>query len=216
FKRAVTVDKAAMSTRVQDEIKFIVPSELYSFVHLGGTVEIAPDGRSAVIVMDNNKMSVQLVGDENLKLEKMNAVALETSPNPLALGAGTDDSHRWKLVIHSKEIKSAEYALIFTPLCGDETVKAAEELKDIDSLTLPLASELPKLSKLSVNGSSVSEFKPNKTIYSLAYSGDVSATKIVAEGDGEISIEPATSDNRCARVTVSKNGKENYYFISFN
>ncbi|MBR5157216.1 MAG: hypothetical protein IKW59_05555 [Clostridia bacterium] len=129
FKRAVTADKTAMSTRVQDEIKFIVPSELYSFVHLGGTAEIAPDGRSAVIVMDNNKMSVQLVGDESLKLEKMNAVPLETSPNTLALGAGQDDSHRWKLVIHSEKVMSAEYALIFTPLCGDEEVKPAEKLK---------------------------------------------------------------------------------------
>ncbi len=216
FKRAVTVDKTAMSTRVQDEIKFVVPSELYSFVHLGGTAEVAPDGRSAVITMDNQKMSVQLVGDENLRLEKMNAVALKTSPDPLKLGVGTDDSSRWKLYIHAENIMKAEYALVFTPMCGNETIAAADELKDIDSLSLPMSEELPKLNKLSVNGETISEFKPNKTIYSLAYSGDVSVAEISAEGDGEISIEPATADNRCARVTVSKNGKENYYFISFN
>lgn len=216
FKRAVTVDKVAASTRVQDEIKFVVPSELYSFVHLGGTAEIASDGRSAVITMDNQKMSVQLIGDSSLRLEKMNAVALETSPNPLALGVGTDDSARWKLYIHAEDITNAEYALIFTPLCGNETAVSADGLEDIDGLTLPVSESLPKLTQLSVNGEQVADFDANKRIYSLTYSEDVSKAAISANGDGEISIEPPTAENRCARVTVTKDGKTNYYFIAFN
>lgn len=220
FKRGIMVDKAAMSTTVQDEIKLSVPSDFYSFIHVGGTLDIAADGRSAVITQGTNQMYVQLVGDSGLRFEKMNAVPLETSPKPYS---GTDDSARWKLMIHSENLTETKYAVVISPLCGNEKTAAAEySITDIDSWTLPQNEELPKLSKLTIDGQLIEEFSPDKNIYNLLYDplavGGKGATlleaEIAAEGDGDISIEPLSDVNYCARITLTKNGISNYYFVN--
>ncbi|MBQ4515591.1 MAG: discoidin domain-containing protein [Clostridia bacterium] len=220
FKRGVMVDKVSMTTTVQDELKLSVPSDFYSFIHVGGTIEIASDGRSAVITQGANKMQVQLVGDSSLKFEKMNAVPLETSPKPYS---ATDDSARWKLMIHSKDVTETKYAVVISPLCGKEsTVVSNYTMSDIDSWTLPQTEELPKLSGIMIEGQLIEEFSPDKKIYNILYDplavggkgANLLEAELTAEGDGEISVEPISDNNYCARISVTKNGATNYYFVN--
>ena len=220
FKRGVMVDKVTMTTTVQDELKLSVPSDFYSFIHVGGTIEIAPDGRSAVITQGSNKMQVQLVGDNSLRFEKMNAVPLETSPKPYS---ATDDSARWKLMIHSKELTETKYAVVISPLCGNESsAETKYTITDIDSWTLPQSEELPKLSGIMIEGQLIEEFSPDKKIYNILYDplavggkgANLLEAELTAEGDGEISIEPISDNNYCARISITKNGATNYYFVN--
>lgn len=220
FKRGVMADTVSMTTLVQDEVTMAVPSSFYSFIHVDAEAEISEDGRSAVLTKGTNKMYVQLVGDENLKLDKMHAVPLATSPNP---ASATDDSARWKLFIKADEITSAKYAVVISPLCGSET--AAPELPaltDIDSWTLPDSPAAPKLSSIKLGGSDIDGFSPDKNVYNILYDpyavggegADLPGAVITAEGDGDITVEPHTDDNRCARITVTKDGVSNQYFVN--
>lgn len=220
FKRGVMVDSVNMTTLVQDEVSMKMPSKFYSFLHIGGTAEIAEDGRSAVLSMGTNKMHVQIVGDESLKFGIMNNVPLATSPNPYS---ATDDSARNKLYIEANDVTELKYAVVISPLCGNETTAPAQgTLTDIDSWTLPSASAQPMLSAIYLNGEPIDGFLPGKKVYNFLYDpyavggkgADLLDAVITADGDGKISVEPHTNDNRCARITVTKDGVSTHYFVN--
>ena len=220
FKRGVMVDSIDMTTLIQDEVTMSVPSKFYSFVHIGASAEVASDGRSAVLTKGTNKMYVQLIGDEGLRLGVTNNVPLPTSPQPYS---ATDDSARNKLFIEADDVTSLKYALLISPLCGGETEGATlSELTDIDSWTLPEQGTSPKLSAIYLNGEAVEDFNPAKKVYNLLYDpyavggkgADLLDAVITAEGDGEITVEPHTNDNRCARITITNDGGSTQYFVN--
>lgn len=222
FKRSILVDKVSMSTTVYDKVKMSVPSEFYSFVHVGGDVQIASDGKSAVISKGSNKMLVKLVGTNDFKLGKMPAVALDTSPQQIY---GADDSARRKLYIKADHITDAEYALCITPLCGAESQPAIVPVEDLSAFTVAASEHVPTLSALSVGGEPIANFSADSRIYTLNYAdyvgtdkaSDISVVDIAAEGDdgAEVRIEQPREDNRCARITVSDGKATGYYFINF-
>ena len=78
------------------------------------------------------------------------------------------------------------------------------------------------IGKRYLNGEAVEDFNPAKKVYNLLYDpyavggkgADLLETVITAEGDGEITVEPHTNDNRCARITITKNGESTQYFVN--
>lgn len=219
-KRGILLDKVNMTTTIQDEVELNMPSTLYWFMHTGGTIEVAPDGRSAVLVQEKNRMHLQLIGDETLKLGAMNAVALDTSPHP---SGGTDDSKRWKLFIKAENIESTKFAVVISPLCGTETTVQKEGvLTTLSGWELKSETQRPTLTGITLDGKAIEGFLPEKKIYTLLYDPyavggegtDVLSAKLGADGAGEISIEPVSADNNCARVSITKDGQSSYYFVN--
>lgn len=70
------------SLLIRDEIQSSDPIELYSFMHTRAEIDIAPDGKSAVLSQDGQKLRVKLTGSSKATLLAMTADPLPDSPNP--------------------------------------------------------------------------------------------------------------------------------------
>ena len=104
------------SLLIRDEIKTSKPSEVYSFLHTQANIEVAPDGKSAVLTQGGQKLRVRLIGDSDGKLLNMAADPLPTSPSPAE--AYPRNGIR-KLAVHVKDVKSPVINMLLTPYFED-------------------------------------------------------------------------------------------------
>ncbi|MBR5504937.1 MAG: hypothetical protein IKV73_01320 [Clostridia bacterium] len=217
FERSILADKVSMSTIIQDKVRMAVPSDFYSFIHVGGNIDISADGKSAIISYGSNKMLVKLLGKNKFTFGATSCVALDSSPH---YPYGADDSASRKLYIKADLITEADYTICITPLCGTETDAVFEPLADIKDFVIAECEAVPTVSAITVGGAHLEGFSPDKRIYTLSYAdyisglSDISAVSIDAEG-AQVSVEKAVDDNRCARITVTDGNSTGYYFINF-
>ncbi len=220
FERSILADKVSMSTIIQDKVRMAVPSDFYSFIHVGGDIELSSDGKSAIISKGSNKMLVKLLGSDDFTFAAMPCVPLDGSPH---VKYGADDSASRKLYIKADHITEADYAICITPLCGNETDAVADVLADITGFAIAECEAVPTASAITVGGAPIEGFSPDKRIYTLSYVdyvkglADISEVSIDAAGaDGaHVSVEQPVEDNRCARITVTNGNSTGYYFINF-
>ncbi len=102
---------------IQDEISLNSPGEIYWFAHTKGQIEVANNGRSAVVTVGSDKMWVGIISDEG-KFSVMNAELLPTS---LAVPNQTDNSEYRKLSVHLTNTKNATISVACIPLKQGET-----------------------------------------------------------------------------------------------
>ena len=105
---------------IQDEISLKEAGEIYWFAHTKGQIDVADDGRSAVVTVDSEKMWVGIISD-GAKFTLMNAEPLPTSPVVPNL---TDNSAYKKLAIHLTNTKDAAISVACIPLKQGETKPA--------------------------------------------------------------------------------------------
>lgn len=67
---------------ITDTLASEEPAEVWWFAHTRAQVEVADDGRSAVLTQDGKKLAVTLVSPAGARLEVMAAQPLPTSPDP--------------------------------------------------------------------------------------------------------------------------------------
>ena len=97
---------------IRDEIESSRPIEVYSFMHTKAQIEVAPDGKSAVLTQEGQKLSVKLIGNSSGRLVDMAADPLPTSPNPKE---AYPRSGIRKLAVHVENEKSPVINMILTP-----------------------------------------------------------------------------------------------------
>lgn len=117
---------------IQDEISLKEPGEVYWFGHTKGQIEIANDGRSAVLTVGSEKMWVGVISDA-AKLTLMNAESLPTTP---VVSNQTDNSEYRKLAIHLTNTQDATISVACIPLKTGETQPAWKpSVKEISEWT---------------------------------------------------------------------------------
>lgn len=94
-KRGLKMIKDKKCVVIQDEVSLSAPGEIYWFAHTNGQIEVANDGRSAVVTVGSEKMWVGIISDDG-KFTVMNAELLPTS---LAVSNQTDNSQYRKLYL---------------------------------------------------------------------------------------------------------------------
>lgn len=97
---------------IQDEISLNAPGEIYWFAHTKGKIEVADDGRSAVVTVGSDKMWVEIISDDG-KFTVMNAESLPTSP---VVPNQTDNSSYRKLAIHLTNTSKTTISVACIPL----------------------------------------------------------------------------------------------------
>lgn len=102
---------------VQDEISLKDPGEIYWFAHTKGQIDIAKDGKSAVVTVDSDKLWLGIIGDSGT-FTSMKAEPLSTS---LKVSNITDNSSYRKLAIHLTDTKDATISVACIPLRNNET-----------------------------------------------------------------------------------------------
>jgi len=80
--RAITLDREHDVVRVVDRLALEQASELWWFAHTRAQVEVAADGRSALLSQDGKKLRARVVSPDAARFTVMDARPLPTSPDP--------------------------------------------------------------------------------------------------------------------------------------
>lgn len=196
---------------IRDEITMKEETDLYWFAHTQAEIQIADDGRSAILTKGGKKLWVGLIGDSDGVFTVMDAAPFATSPDPD--GQTVNSTYR-KLTIFIEDAASANITVAFTALSGDETEPAS--LPAIGSLSTWKVTnkEIPKPESITADGELIDEFNPNRASYKL-YIDEGSAVPVIdAKANGcSVSVEQASSIGDCAVITItdSSGNSANYY-----
>ncbi|CAG7636383.1 heparinase II/III family protein [Paenibacillus allorhizosphaerae] len=111
---------------IQDEVQSKKPSTVWWFMHTKATVQVAEDGKSALLTQNGKRLWVTLTlpKDSPLKasFQVMEAKPLPESPNPAGQTANTGIR---KLAVKLDGVTDVRMAVELVPLAGGEAVPAA-------------------------------------------------------------------------------------------
>ncbi len=99
--------------QVCDDIETKGPAELWSFFHTKAKVDLADDGRTAVLSQGGKQFVVQLLEPADAVIQVMQAAPLPTSPDPKPKQADNSDSR--KLAVHLEGVTKTRMVWTFTP-----------------------------------------------------------------------------------------------------
>lgn len=114
--RGLKMIKDKQCVIIQDEISLDSPGEIYWFAHTKGQIDVADDGRSAVVTVGSDKMWVEIISDGG-EFTVMNAELLPTS---LPVPNQTDNSEYRKLAVHLTNTQDATISVACIPLKNGE------------------------------------------------------------------------------------------------
>ncbi len=114
--RGLKMIKDKQCVIIQDEISLDSPGEIYWFAHTKGQIDVADDGRSAVVTVGSDKMWVGIISDGG-EFTVMNAELLPTS---LPVPNQTDNSEYRKLAVHLTNTQDATISVACIPLKNGE------------------------------------------------------------------------------------------------
>lgn len=95
--------------KITDKIKCIVPSEIYWFMHTKADIEIADNGKTAILTINGKQMKAVLSGDGEFSVMKAEALKGRYEYD-------ADYSDIQKLTVHLKDVKNAEIIINFEPV----------------------------------------------------------------------------------------------------
>ncbi len=146
--RGMKLDRAVNKVIIQDELTLNSSRLFYWFMHTEAAIEIADDGKSAILTLGTDKIKASLIADdESLVFTVMDAKPLPASPNPTNQESTTGTR---KLAVHSDSVTSVNMAVEFVPYYGDDETVSTESFT-------PMSSWTPKDSSVTVIGSYSSE-----------------------------------------------------------
>lgn len=101
---------------LQDEITLNNPGEIYWFAQTRADIDVASDGKSAVLTIGGEKLLAEILGEGQFTV--MDAVTLPSTPK---ISGESDNSAYRKLSIHLTDVKDTTISVAFTPLDGEKT-----------------------------------------------------------------------------------------------
>ena len=94
---------------ITDNIKCIVPSEIYWFMHTKADIEISDNGKTAILTVNGKQMKATLSGDGVFSVMKAESVKGKYEYDE-------DYSDIKKLTVHLEDVKNAEIVVDFEPI----------------------------------------------------------------------------------------------------
>ena len=112
-KRGMALQKNRRQILLQDEIKADTNVDALWFMHTKADIEIAKDGKSAMLSQDGVRLWAELVDPQDLRFTVMDAKPLPTSP---VANGQTENAGIKKLAIQSSQAKDTRIIVQFIPL----------------------------------------------------------------------------------------------------
>lgn len=200
--RGFYVGDERRSLTVRDE--FTVKSkdtEVYWNMQTPADIEI--DGNNAILTINGKKLLVEFATDA----EEFEILSLKAEPLPGSVNNDimTKDPDINKLALRAK-VSGSCYIEAKLSALGEPASKSGMLNKPVSEWTLPEGELIrrgdSKLSSISSNGNELSEFKPNKTTYTLAVLEGQQLPVIEAESEnGSYEINQATSTDEVTTIT---------------
>ena len=201
---------------VQDELELAKDnSDFYHFLHTRANVEIASDGKSAILEQQGKKLKVEFYCDApEWKLEVRNEDNM--FPENDREGEYSRDGYR-KITLFGRASGKLKISAKIT-LVGDE-VYPPLEVTDIHSWSIPDGEipTKPKLSELLMNGKAVDGFNPDMTECTIAVPAGMEMPLFEAKSsNGVVLINQPDSFEDYVEITVTDDfGKVNVYKVYF-
>lgn len=224
WRRGAYLDRENQSIIVQDEMTAEKPVEFYWFMHTSASIDIAEDGKSAILSKNNKRVLVSLKSRlDDMTFEVMEAQPLPTSPNPNQ----TSNAAFKKLAIHIPKTRNAELAVEFIPLFSEGTDITPKPFGKMADWKLKDTTETDSsllLSDLKVNGKTMKGFTPDDKYYryftvSLGAGNNKKVPVISAASDvGNVRVIQADENNLVSKIIVSdfaNPSMRNEYYIAF-
>lgn len=135
WRRGMMMDRITQKITIQDQLEIEDgDSMFYWFMHTKAEIELADDGKSAVLTIGNKQIQARLItDDESLVFTVMAAEPLPGSPNPEEQKS-TEGTR--KLAVYSPSVSSVNMAVEFVPLHNGTTDVKTEPLTSMDSWSL--------------------------------------------------------------------------------
>ena len=225
-KRGIKLDHERTQTVVQDEVSLTYTTDLWWFMHTTASVEVAENGKSAILTKNGKKMYVAL--DCNSK----DAVFSVSAATPLA-DSGVKASvyslanYRRLQIQIPKANGDITLAVRFIPISGDMLLNELKENGVGKTTALSRWSiedgeiVVPTLESLTVNGEEVENFSPDKASYSIDFAFGNDATPQIAataaEGFDVVIAQPEDANGIGEIKVYEKENPENatYYSLGF-
>ncbi|MBZ2197488.1 CBM96 family carbohydrate-binding protein [Occultella gossypii] len=119
---------------VQDEVLASEPADAWWFMHTSATVEIAPDGRSALLTRDGRTVLARIAqAPADAVFSVMDAVPLPTSPNPDGQAANAQS----KLTIQVSDASAFTLSVVFDPVVDGIAVPPLPQVGPLGGWTAP-------------------------------------------------------------------------------
>lgn len=190
-KRAIGMFDDRSRFIVQDSVTCEKPSDVWWLMQTRAAIEIADDGKSAVLTLNDKHMLVQLVSScKEAVFSYTPAGPFPSSPNPPEQSKETGVN---RLAIKSPKVTALNMQVIFTSyLEGESPVSADIPFKAIETFAQGQVINANKtdhimLDSLSVNGTPISGFDKYTRYYGVpVFEGETGV--ITAEGAGKIEI----------------------------
>lgn len=202
---------------IQDEISLDSPGEIYWFAHSRGQIDVASDGKSAIVTVGSERLWVKLLSEEG-QFTVMKAEPLPTSKN--VPGASANNDFR-KLSVHLTNTKDTTISVAFIPLKNGEAApswtpsvtsisewSSEEETVDMGlgarlcGCTLSLSGDIGMNYYMDLSSADLSE---DAYVEFTVPSGDKTETQ-------KVYVQEKAGEDRNIAKTVSKGNKTYYVF----
>ena len=112
-KRAFSLDAAAGALTVSDTVSCLVKSDIYWFMHTGARIDVAPDGKSAVLAKNGKRVRAALSGDGTFSV---------TPAETLKPGYVYEETHPElsRLTVTVENARAAAFTVTLTPLTAEK------------------------------------------------------------------------------------------------
>ncbi|MFC4776600.1 OmpL47-type beta-barrel domain-containing protein [Paenibacillus sp. GCM10023252] len=218
--RGIMYDRVNNLSTVQDEIKTSAPSTLYWFMHTRATMQIAEDGRSAILTQGGRQLQAIISGGDGATFSIMDPVMFPlTNPPYSAVNMPTDPKMK-KLTIKFTNVTDVNVAVTFKPLpAGEQPLTQAPVLKKLSDWSIP-DGEIKKLTldSLTLDGQPVKNFTNEGKYYDVILNPNAETAPVVAAssqlkltitqssgvpGKAIINLIDSETPSRTATVTIN-------------
>ncbi len=218
-KRGLKMFDSRRKVLIQDEFSSLdgKPLDSYWFMQTEAGIEIAPDGRSAMLYRGNEKMLVYMpTAPKDARFTVM-------GPAPLIYTRPVQSKQDWtfgakKLTIHTNTETDLKLAVVFVPVRPSETAVAAPvSFQSLESWNAS-SSKIALLSSISVDNKALTNFDERNFTYDYyPQSGSIPLISAQsADKNAKITITQPNNLPGKAEITVSAEGmKSSSYFVYF-
>ncbi len=210
--RALKMIKDKECIIIQDEISLNQPGEIYWFAHTKGQIDIAADGRSAIVTVGSDRLWVELISEDG----QFTAMKAEPLPTSKVVPGAKDNSEYRKLAVHLTNTKDTTISVVCIPLKKGETrplwipsLKAISEWSSQTHLDENLCG-----CSLSLSGDIGVNFYMD--LSSSVLTDDAYMEFAVPSGDKiqnrKVYVKAKAGESRAVADVVTKDGKTYYVF----
>lgn len=212
WRRGLMLFDNRQQVMLRDEIQGNKSVDAWWFMHTDASIQIAGDGRSAILVKDGKQMLVRLVGSTAQRFSSLPASPLPTSPNPNGQAANQGVG---RLAVRLSGMISTTVAVQFTPLRSGLPTPVLEAEANLASWSI--REPASEVTGITVAGRPLSNFLPQALTYDVTSAPGMAVPQIAAAGalGAQVSVVQAPAVPGVAKISVTQPGKEKTVYAVF-